>query len=120
MKTSERISSDHSPIVLGVSLVAGFGLTLMIIVLGVGAVQVIVLGVGAVQGATANTGAITIGFLLGLVIFALGVIGWFIKVQPQRHFDDINQPAPDDHGHSHDAHAEHAQDDSHPAPVAHH
>jgi len=36
MKTSERISSDHSPIVLGVSLVAGFGLTLMIIVLGVG------------------------------------------------------------------------------------
>lgn len=110
MKTSERISSDHSPIVLGVSLVAGFGLTLMIIVLGI----------GAVQGATANTGAITIGFLLGLVIFALGVIGWFIKVQPQRHFDDINQPAPDDHGHSHDAHAEHAQDDSHPAPVAHH
>ena len=110
MKTSERISSDHSPIVLGVSLVARFGLTLMIIVLGV----------GAVQGAAANTGAITIGFLLGLVIFVLGVIGWFIKVQPQRHFDDINQPAPDDHGHSHDAHAEHAQDESHPAPAAHH
>ncbi len=107
MKTSERISSDHSPIVLGVSLVAGFGLTLMMIVLGV----------GAVQGATANTGTITLGFLLGLAIFALGVIGWFIKVQPQRHFDDINQPAPDDHGHSHD---EHAHDESQPAPVGHH
>jgi hypothetical protein len=107
MKTSERISNDHSPIVLAVSLVAGFGLTLMIVVLGI----------GAVQGGAADTGAITVGFLLGLVIFALGVIAWFVKVQPQRHFDDINQPAPDDHGHSHD---DHAHDEGQPAAAGHH
>lgn len=109
MKTSQRISYDHSPLVLGVSLVAGFGLILMISVLGI----------GAVQGASANTSAITVGFLLGLAIFAFGVIGWFLKVQPQRHFDDINQPAPDDHGHSHNTHADHPHDESQPAPAAH-
>lgn len=110
MKTSERISHDHSPVVLAVSLVAGFGLTLMIIVLAI----------GAVQGAAANTGAMTIGFLLGLAIFALGVVAWFFKVQPQRHFDDINQPAPDEHGHGHDSHEDSAHDDAQPAAAGHH
>lgn len=96
MKTSERISYNHSPMVLWVSFVAGLGVILM----------VIALGVGAVQGEAANGTVIGLLLIAGVILFLLGAIAWFGLTQPQKHFDDISQPAPDDHHTAH--HDEHA------------
>lgn len=91
MKVSEKISTNHSPIVLGVSLVAGLGVVLMMVALGAGVLQ-------AVGSSTDSVGQL---FAAGLVLFILGVVSWFAVVQPQRHFDDISKPVEDDHhGHS--------------------
>jgi hypothetical protein len=87
VKVSEKISTNHSPIVLGVSLVAGLGVVIMIVALGV----------GVIQGAEANNYAVGMWFAGGLGLFLLGVLSWFAVVQPQKHFDDINQPAADEH-----------------------
>jgi hypothetical protein len=76
---------------LGVSLVAGLGVVLMIIALGV----------GVLQTAGSSTDAVGQLFAAGLVLFILGVVSWFAVVQPQKHFDDISKPAEDDHhGHA--------------------
>lgn len=94
MKTSQKISYNHSPIVLGVSLVAGLGVVLM----------VIALGIGAIQGEAANSDIIGLTLIGGLILFLLGAIAWFAVTQPQKHFDDIEVPAPDEH-HGHEEHA---------------
>ena len=91
MKVSEKISSNHNPIVWVVSLVAGLGITLMMVALGV----------GVIQGEAADSSAIGLLFAAGLVLFILGAGSWFAVVQPQRHFDDINKPVEDEHhGHA--------------------
>jgi hypothetical protein len=91
VKVSEKISANHSPIVLGVAMVAGLGVILMIIALGV----------GVILGAAANSNTVGLLFAAGLVLFILGAVAWFAVVQPQKHFDDINKPAADDHhGHT--------------------
>jgi hypothetical protein len=98
VKVTEKISIVPNPAIWPVSLVAGAGVTLM----------VLALGIGAVQGAAADSSAIGLAFAGGLVLLVLGSVAWFAIAQPQKHFDDINVPAADEH-HGHDSHAdEHA------------
>jgi hypothetical protein len=83
--------------VIGLALVAGLGLTLMIIALGI----------GVVEGNNADGSTIGVLFAAGLALFLSGAVGWFMVVQPQKHFDDITVPAPaEPHGHEH--HDDHA------------
>lgn len=97
---------------LGLSMVAGLGVVLIIIALGV----------GAVEGASADSNAIGLMFAAGLILFLLGAISWYSVLQPQKYFDDINVPleAEPHHG-AHDSH-DHAEEhtESEAAPVAHH
>ncbi len=107
MKVSEKISWNHSPAVLGMSMIAGLGVVLI----------VIALGIGVVQGAQADGNQIGLIVITGLGLFILGAGGWFGLTQPQKHFDDINVPLDDGH-HGHDTHAIIPADDNHP--VVHH
>ncbi|HEX2905864.1 MAG TPA: hypothetical protein VHO69_03335 [Phototrophicaceae bacterium] len=84
MKVTQKISRDANPAVLGLALVAGLGVILAIIALAD----------GVIQGNSDFTGLLLVA---GLLLFILGVGGWFGLVQPYRHFDDINVPAPDEH-----------------------
>ena len=89
-------------------MIAGLGVTLI----------VLALGIGVVQGSAADSSTVGITFISGIGLFILGAVGWFGLTQPQRHFDDINQPLDDgSHGHT-EAHDEHAivpAAESHPA-----
>ncbi len=79
-------------------MIAGLGVILI----------VIALGIGVVEGASADTNTVGITFISGIGLFILGAVGWFGLTQPQRHFDDINQPLDDgSHGHT-ETHDEHA------------
>ena len=72
----------------GLSLSAGFGLVLIIIALAISMVfgePVAYLVSGAIAA--------------GVVLMIIGIGGWLAVVQPWRHFDDINQPLDDGHGH---------------------
>lgn len=98
MKVSQKISHNHSPAVLGMAMIAGFGLILL----------VTALALGVIGGAAADGNLIGLLFIVGLGMFFAGIAGWFGLTQPHRHFDDINVPAEDDH-HGHDEdHDEHA------------
>jgi hypothetical protein len=101
VKVIQKISYYHSPLILGVALLAGLGVILMIVALGV----------GVIQGAEANTGAFELLLAGGLVLFVLGAGAWFAITQPQKHFDDISQPMDTDPHHEHH--------DEHPAPDEH-
>jgi hypothetical protein len=111
VKVSEKISTNHSPIVWLVSLVAGLGVTLMIVALGV----------GVIQSASSDTNSIGMLFVAGLILFVLGSVAWYGVVQPQKHFDDINQPLEDEHhGHSHSSETALAEvGEQHPEVVGH-
>ncbi|MFN8378755.1 MAG: hypothetical protein U0452_08795 [Anaerolineae bacterium] len=76
----------------GLSLSAGFGLVMIIIALAVSVVA-------GESAAYLVSGAIVVG----LVLMVIGIAGWLVVVQPWRHFDDINQPLDDGHGHGHAA-----------------
>ena len=98
MKVSEKISWNRSPAVLGMSMIAGLGLVLILIALGI----------GVIQGAAADSNTVAVTFVSGIGLFLIGAVGWFGLTQPQRHFDDINQPLDDgSHGHT-EPHEEHA------------
>lgn len=91
-----KLTKLKNPLSLGLALVAGTGLVL----------TVSALGWGVVQTGDANMGAIGGMFLLGLVLFVLGVGGWVVAAQPHRHFDDINVPKyTGHHDHPDDEHA---------------
>jgi hypothetical protein len=91
-------------------MVAGLGVTLMIIALAV----------GVIQGSAADTNAVGLLFAGGLVLFILGAGSWFAIVQPQKHFDDINQPAEaDHHGHADDHALAAVSDEQHPETTGH-
>ncbi|MBE0688575.1 MAG: hypothetical protein IH587_00455 [Anaerolineae bacterium] len=80
MKTS-RFKTDN-PLIFGLSMLAGAGLITMILSLAY----------GVIVGADANTSAIGSFFILGLVLFITGVLGWVAVVRPFENFDDINIP----------------------------
>jgi len=80
------------------SMIAGLGLVLILIALGI----------GVIEGTAADSNTVAVTFVSGIGLFLIGAVGWFGLTQPQRHFDDINQPLDDgSHGHteSHDEHA---------------
>jgi hypothetical protein len=76
---------------LGLAFIAGLGLTLMIVVAGI----------GVVIGESAQGASMGLIFAAGVAMLATGIIAWFAVVRPDTHFDDINQPMY--HGH-HDDH----------------
>jgi len=90
-------TQPQSPLVIGLAFCAGLGLTIMIVALGL----------GVINGAEANANTLGMLFASGLVIFIGGVGGWLGVARPFQNFDDINQPAEDDH-HAREAHDEHA------------
>lgn len=85
-RTANRLS-------FGLAMIAGTGLTIMIVALALGVIQA--------AESTNNIGGI---FTLGLILFIAGVLGWVAVTQPYKHFDDINEA----HYHGHDHHEEHA------------
>ncbi|MCB9453436.1 MAG: hypothetical protein H6672_18550 [Anaerolineaceae bacterium] len=101
MRTSEKISTNHHPMVLVVSLVAGLGFILM----------TLSLGVGVIQGSAADANTIGLVFAGGLLLLILGSVSWFAIVQPHKHFDDINVPQYTGHHHEehHDDHVKDAE-----------
>ncbi|MEZ4666809.1 MAG: hypothetical protein R3E39_02615 [Anaerolineae bacterium] len=90
MRVSNKISWNHSPAVLGMSMIAGLGVILV----------VTALAVGVIQGTSADGNAIGLLFAVGVGLFVFGAGGWYALTQPQRHFDDINVPLDDGHGHA--------------------
>ncbi len=97
-----------TPVTLGLSVLAGTGMTLMIIAGGIG----VITGTG-----------VNLLFALGAVALIGGGVAWVAVERPFTHFDDIDQPLDDGHAHApaHDeAHGEevkqitaHSQADSH-------
>jgi hypothetical protein len=83
---TETNSTSHS-LVVGLAFIAGAGLILM----------VTVAAVGAIQGDAADPNALGVLFALGVILLVGGIGAWLGVVRPFAHFDDINQPAPDEH-----------------------
>jgi hypothetical protein len=79
-----------NPLSFGLALASGTGLTLMIVALGA----------GVLFPETPNA-LLNLGLFAGLALLVLGIIGWAAMTQPFRHFDDIDQPLDDGHGHGH-------------------
>ncbi|MDZ4766712.1 MAG: hypothetical protein SGI73_19405 [Chloroflexota bacterium] len=100
-----KTTKTDNPMSFGMALVAGIGLTVMIVALAM----------GVVGDANSNTSGIGVLFLLGLVLLIIGVAAWIGVTRPFAHFDDISKPLDDGHGHAHVA----AHDD-HPALEAGH
>lgn len=100
---------QHPPVSglsLGLSFIGGAGLTLMMVVAGI----------GAVQGEAADSSLLLVLFLAGAAAMISSIIAWFAVVQPHKHFDDINIPQAADPHHE-DEHAIVAHDEH--APVQH-
>ena len=89
------ITQPSKTLQVGLAFIAGIGLTLMIVVAGVGVVN------DSIDGS-----ALGIIFAIGVAMLISGIIGWFAVVRPHTHFDDINQPM----YHGHDHHDEHDTD----------
>jgi hypothetical protein len=86
-----------NPIAVGLAFCTGIGLTVMMVAAGI----------GVVQGENADGALIGLLFVLGLSLTVVGIIAWFAAIRPDKHFDDINVPAPDDHAEHHDDHQTH-------------
>ncbi|MBE2184820.1 MAG: hypothetical protein IAE89_15430 [Anaerolineae bacterium] len=84
-----NFKTTNQPLSFGLAMLAGIGLIMMLIVLFAGAF------VTEPQG-----NLLLFLFLGGLGFLILGVVGWVAVVQPHKHFDDINQPLDDGHGHA--------------------
>ena len=86
---------------------------------GLGVILVLTaLAIGVIQGTAADSSTVAITFVSDIGLFLIGAVGWFGLTQPQKHFDDINQPLDDgSHGHteSHDEHAIVPAAETHPA-----
>jgi ABC-type nickel/cobalt efflux system permease component RcnA len=104
------VGKHAGDVTIGMALVAGLGVILMITALSV----------GVIGGSTADTNLMGLLFAAGIALFILGLAAWIGLAQPQKHFDDINRPAADEH---HGHHDEHPAPDEHVEqgqPVAHH
>lgn len=84
-----------TPVTLGLAVLAGLGMTLMIVAGGVG----VITGQG-----------VGLWFALGAAMLIGGGLAWVAVERPFTHFDDINQPL--DGGHGHEAHAEDAHEEA--------
>ena len=83
--------TGQTSLTLSLSLIAGFGLTVMIIALAWGVVD-----------GNANSDAIGILLVAGGMILVSGIAGWAGVTRPWEHFDDINEAQY--HGHAHEEH----------------
>lgn len=92
----QKISKDGRASSFWLAMVAGLGVVLMMVALGI----------GVVQGSGADGSTIGMLFAAGLILFILGAVGWFAVVQPQKHFDDITVPMDTGH-HAAEPHDEH-------------
>lgn len=81
----------------GLALLAGGGLTVMMVALAA----------GMIQGDAADSRAIGLGFATGLALLITGIGGWIAVVQPFKNFDDINVPKEIPHPEEHAAHESH-------------
>jgi ABC-type nickel/cobalt efflux system permease component RcnA len=87
---NEKNFKTAHPLTFGLSLVAGMGVTVIMLALGIGVVQ-----------ADANPSVIGAAIWAGVALMAIGIGGWIAVTRPFAHFDDINQPLEADHGHGH-------------------
>lgn len=88
-----------NPITQWLAFLAGGGVVLMILALILGVLN------------TADPSLVNIMLVGGLFMLVIGGVAWMAVARAHEHYDDINQPAPDDH-HGHAAHDdEHAHDD---------
>ena len=70
------------------ALLAGLGLTLMVVSAALGVI-------GSAEGSSLG-----VLFAAGAAMFACGIIAWFASKRPDANFDDINEPR----YHGHDDH----------------
>lgn len=87
--TENAHDTGHTPLTLGLAMVAGLGVVLM---MSAGAI-------GVIEGDAADAGTVGLLFLAGLAAFIAGTAGWAGVVRPWENFDDINEPQY--HGHEH-------------------
>lgn len=86
-----RMNHTNNPLTFGLAMTAGIGIILM----------VLALALGVIQGEAADANALGLLIVGGLILFIVGVAGWYGVVQPQRNFDDINVPIDTGHhGHA--------------------
>lgn len=99
-ETSGGMSHEtgQNPLTLGLSFIAGGGVTLMIVALAIGVAD------------PAQESLVWLLFLVGLAMMIGGIVAWLGVVRPHENFDDIDQPLYDGHDHDddHDDHDEHA------------
>ncbi|MCU0475371.1 MAG: hypothetical protein MUC99_04530 [Anaerolineae bacterium] len=97
-----------TPVTLGLAVLAGSGMTLMIVAGGVGVI---------------TGGNVGLWFIIGALALIGGGVAWVAIERPFTHFDDINKPLDGGHGHAHaaDEHADDAHDaHGHAKPEASH
>lgn len=87
-----------TPVTLGLAVLAGTGMTLMIVAGGIG----VITGSG-----------VGLMFALGALALIGGCVAWVAIERPFTHFDDINQPMDGGHSHGHEEDDHAATDDAH-------
>lgn len=87
---SDHNSQMNQSLLTGLAMTGGLGMTIMIVAAGIG-----------VADSAIDSQLIGLFVLIGFLILMTAILAWFFVVQPHRAFDDIDIPAPDDHGHSH-------------------
>ncbi len=87
--------TGQNSLTISLALLAGLGLTLMIVAAGI----------GVIQGDSADGELLGLLFVGGIAALVVGGVAWGGVVRPWENFDDINQPLY--HGHEHD----HAEED---------
>lgn len=86
--------TGQNSLTLGLALLAGAGLSLMIVAAAL----------GVIQGDAADNTLIGALFAAGTLMLLGGVFGWAGVVRPWESFDDINQPMYHGHKHHEDEH----------------
>lgn len=114
MKYNNKHTSN--PLNFGMSMVAGLGVVVMIIALGV----------GVVGGENTDTRFVGVVFAAGLLMLISGVVAWLAVTRPFERFDDIDVPKYTGHAHGHDEHDDHSHnaivsvdEQGHPVESAH-
>jgi hypothetical protein len=90
---------DHgrTSLTVGLAMLTGLGLILMV---GAGTI-------GVIHAQSANTDLINLLFAGGVALFISGIVAWAAVTRPWEHYDNIEIPVDDGHGHHHDeAHTE--------------
>jgi predicted flap endonuclease-1-like 5' DNA nuclease len=91
-----------TPVELAWAFVAGGGITLIILALGLGAMR------------TDSSASLNLTAFTGVLLVIGGAIGWAVMTRPWEHFDDLTTPFYTGHAH-HDDHAHDSHADDHAA-----